>query len=195
MNMTKFNKIYTVSVDPDKYLLLQETVFEQSMQLTEDDLLLFDGKEKSSFWRTLGVDWLIDPEDVNLEKPDVAGLGASVLCVSARTADVLSEGLKDGCEFLPLNLNGKPWFALNIVGSEDAINEEQTEWNMRRGKINRVRRFNRLVLDKSKIKNGGIFRVSRAGLFTFTTDGEGSLYDMVQKHKLTGLEFEEVDVV
>ncbi|WDE04870.1 hypothetical protein SG34_026765 [Thalassomonas viridans] len=193
--MAKFNKIYTVSVDPDKYLLLQETVFEQSLQLTEDELLLFDGKEKGERWRTLGVEWLMTPEDAALKKPDIAGLGSSTLCVSAHTAELLGEGLKNACEFLPLNLNGETWFALNILGVEDAIDESQTQWNMRNGKVSRVRRFNRLVLNKQAIERPGLFRVNRAGLFTFTTDGKGSLYDIAQKHHLTGLVFSEVDAV
>ncbi|WDD99600.1 imm11 family protein [Thalassomonas actiniarum] len=193
--MAKFNKVYTVSVEPDEYLLLQETVFEQSVQLSEDDLLLFDGKEKGNDWRTLGVDWLMAPEDGALKKPDIAGLGSSVFCVSARTADLLSEGLKSACEFLPLNLNGEPWFALNILGAEEAIDEKLTQWNMRNGKVSRVRRFNRLVLDKQAIEHTGLFRVNRAGLFTFTTDAEGSLYDIVKQHHLTGLVFSEVDAV
>ena len=32
--MKEFNKVYAVSVDAGEYLLLQETMFEQSIQLT-----------------------------------------------------------------------------------------------------------------------------------------------------------------
>jgi len=193
--MTEFNKIFTFAINPDKYLYLQETLLEQSLQVTEAPSYLFDGKSKRDAWVSQNIDWLIDPEDKSLKKPDIAGLGATVFCVPEKVAELLKPGLQSGCEFLPMNLNGEPWFSLNIVSTENAINENLTEWNMRRGKISRIRRFNKLVLSKDKIINNGLFRVENAGLLTFTTDAEGSLYSIVQQYKLKGLDFNEVEAV
>jgi hypothetical protein len=195
--MAEFNKIYTVSINPDKYLFLQETLIEQTLQATEEPSYLFDGRSKADTWSTQGIEWLIDPQDQNLslQKPDIAGLGATVFCVPEKVAELLKSKLESGCEFLPMNLNGEPWFALNIVGSEDAINEDLTEWNMRKGKVSRIRRFNKLVLNNKSINNNGVFRVERAGLLTFTTDAEGSLFSIAKQYNLTGLIFNEVESV
>ena len=184
--MSEFNKIFTIAINPDKYLYLQ---------VTEAPSYLFDGKSKRDAWVSQNIDWWIDPEDKPLKKPDIAELGATVFCVPEKVAELLKPGLQSGCEFLPMNLNGEPWFSLNIVGTENAINENLTEWNMRRGKISRIRRFNKLVLSKDKIINNGLFRVENAGLLTFTTDAEGSLYSIVQQYKLKGLNFNEVEAV
>ncbi len=59
--LDKFNKVFSISVEPDEFLLLNETGFEQTIQLTEGQLLLFDGTNMKDNWRTLGVDWLIEP--------------------------------------------------------------------------------------------------------------------------------------
>lgn len=51
----KFNKAYGVNINPDLYLYLNETGFEQTMQLTQGQILLFDGHSMKNNWRTLGV--------------------------------------------------------------------------------------------------------------------------------------------
>lgn len=191
--MAKFNKIFNVTIDPDNYCLLQESMLEQSMQLTTGDLHLFNGEERSDSGHIITVDWLVIPGEKPLKKPDVAGLGAVPLAVSNKTADMLYDGLKDCCEFVPLNLEGEPWFVLNILHDVDAINDELTQWHMRKGKVSKIRPFDRLVLSKSAVKSHGLFRVKRAGLRKFTTDAKGGLYDIVQKYNLTGLEFTEVE--
>ena len=56
----KFNKVYSVSVEPDEFLSLNETRFIQTIQLTVGQLLMFDGMSMRDNWRELGVDWLIE---------------------------------------------------------------------------------------------------------------------------------------
>lgn len=193
--MIDFNKVYAVSVNAGEYLLLQETLFEQSVQLTENDLYTFNGKPKGEQWHSVGVDWLVVEGETPTKTPDVAGWGSMAFAIPESLANNFMLGLKGCCEFLPLNLNGEKWFALNLLGEQDAINEALTERNMKNGRVNRIRRFKKLTLSKSNIMQGGLFKVKGAGLFTFCTDQKGGLYDLVNKHNLTGLKFTEVDAI
>ena len=192
--MEKFNKVFAVGVDPDEYLLLQETVFEQSLQLSDSEIYTFNGKAKGNAWHSVGVDWLIIQGKTPTKKTDVAGWGATALAISEVIAEKFRAGLKDSCEFLPLSLNGEPWFALNILNKQNAIDDNLTEWNMRNGRINRVMRFKNLVINKKAITTGGLFRVEGAGLMTFCTDEPGGFYEVVKTNNLTGVDFAEVDV-
>ncbi|CAM4108936.1 hypothetical protein [Pseudoalteromonas ostreae] len=193
--MNDFNKVYAVDIDAGEYLLLQETMFEQSMQLTNNDIYTFDGNPKGNDWRAVDVDWLIVEGETPTNKPDVAGWGAMAFAIPASLKDIFEATLEECCEFLPLNLNGDEWFALNILEQQDAINQEHTELNMKNGRVNRVRRFKKLTLSKGVIKHGGLFKVKGAGIFTFCTDQEGGLYDLTKSHNLKGLKFTEVNAI
>lgn len=196
--MEVFSKVYSVSLEPDEFLLLNETGFEQTMQLSEGQILLFDGTtEMKDHWRTLGVNWLTEPLAAHegLAKPDIAGLGASTLVVSYKHAGLFENPSFANCELLECNLSGEPWFAFNVVGFENALNEESTVWNMRNGKPSRIRPFKKMVFTKDEIKNTGLFRVKKAGLFYYTTNAKNSLYSLAKEHNLKGLYFDEVDIV
>ncbi|MBB1431881.1 hypothetical protein [Pseudoalteromonas sp. SG43-4] len=193
--MKEFNKVYAVGVDAGEYLLLQETMFEQSIQLTSNDIYTFNGNSKGDDWRVVDVDWLIVEGETPTNKPDVAGWGAMAFVIPAPLKGMFEPTLRECCEFLPLNLNGEEWFALNILEQQDAINQEHTELNMKNGRVNRIRRFKKLALSKNAIKHGGLFKVKGAGIFTFCTDEEGGLYDLVKSHNLKGLKFTEVNVI
>ena len=194
--MPNIDKVYRFVIDPDKYLYLNETGFEQTMQLTEGQLLTFDGSSMRDNWRTLGINWLIHEsnKDLDLEIPDIAGLGATSFVLSQKAKTILEPYLGDNVEYLECDLNGELWFAMNVLGFEDAIEHELTEFNYnRRGQISRTRRFKRLVIDKNKISNLAIFRTKETTLRYFTTDAENSFYRLVKENNLTGLEFIEVE--
>lgn len=194
--MPNIDKVYRFVIDPDKYLYLNETGFEQTMQLTEGQLLNFDGSSMRDNWRTLGINWLIHEsnKDLDLEIPDIAGLGATSFVLSQKAKTILEPYLGDNVEYLECDLNGELWFAMNVLGFEDAVDHELTEFNYnRRGQISRTRRFKRLVMDKKKIKNSAIFRTRETTLRYFTTDAENSFYRLVKENNLTGLEFTEVE--
>jgi hypothetical protein len=194
--MPNIDKVYRFVIDPDKYLYLNETGFEQTMQLTEGQLLNFDGSSMRDNWRTLGINWLIHEsnKDLDLEIPDIAGLGATSFVLSQKAKTILEPYLGDNVEYLECDLNGELWFAMNVLGFEDAIEHELTEFNYnRRGQISRTRRFKRLVIDKNKISNLAIFRTKETTLRYFTTDAENSFYRLVKENNLTGLEFIEVE--
>lgn len=194
--MPNIDKVYRFVIDPDKYLYLNETGFEQTMQLTEGQLLTFDGSSMRDNWRTLGINWLIHEsnKDLDLEIPDIAGLGATSFVLSQKAKTILEPYLGDNVEYLECDLNGELWFAMNVLGFEDAVDHELTEFNYnRRGQISRTRRFKRLVMDKKKINNSAIFRTKETTLRYFTTDTENSFYRLVKENNLTGLEFIEVE--
>ncbi len=197
--MTKeFNKVYSVSVEPDEFLFLNETVFAQSIQLTEKQVLLFDGtSHMKDRWSTLRVDWLIEPSisHQNLVRPDIAGLGASTLVVSPQFSSLFINGFGDDIELLECDLHGEQWFAFNVIGFEKALNEEQSIRNMRNGKPSRIRKFKKMAFTKSAIKNIGLFRVKEAGLHYYTTDAENSLFTIVKENNIKGLYFDEVETV
>tara|TARA_B100002049_G_C16083504_1_gene378249 strand:- start:115 stop:705 length:591 start_codon:yes stop_codon:yes gene_type:complete len=194
--MPNIDKVYRFVIDPDKYLYLNETGFEQTMQLSEGQLLNFDGSSMRDNWRTLGINWLIHEsnKDLDLEIPDIAGLGATSFVLSQKAKTILEPYLGDNVEYLECDLNGELWFAMNVLGFEDAVDHELTEFNYnRRSQISRTRRFKRLVMDKKKINNSAIFRTKETTLRYFTTDAENSFYRLVKENNLTGLEFTEVE--
>ena len=193
----KFNKVLSVSVEPDEFLLLNETGFEQTIQLKEGQLLLFDGSSIRNNWRTLGVDWLIEPRVAhqNLAKPDVAGLGASTFVVSPKFSHLFLSGFGKNIELLECNLNDEQWFAFNVVSFDKALNEDHTIRNIRNGKPSRVRKFKKMVLTKNAIDNPELFRIREVGLQYFTTDAKNSLYTLVKENNIKGLYFNEVEIV
>ncbi len=194
--MSKFNKVYSVSVNVGDYLLLQTTTLSQILDKDNDSVYVFNGIPKGDKWQSQSVEWMINPDEENdgLVKPDVAGWGATMLAVSEAVAELLKDGLKGCCEFLPINLNGETWFALHVIGKQNAIDEELTVRNMRNGRPSRTRKFKKLVLKKTGIKTGGLFRVEDVGLTTYCTDEDGGLYDVVQKKGLSGLVFKEANL-
>ena len=193
----KFNKVYSVSVEPDEFLLLNETGFEQTIQLTEGQLLMFDGTSMRDNWRALCVDWLLEPSTAhqNLKKPDIAGLGASTIVVSPKYSPLFLNGFSKNVELLECNLEGEKWFAFNVVGFDKALSEEHSIRNIKNGKPSRIRKFKKMVFEKSAIENPELFRVREAGLRYFTTDAKNSLYSIVQEHGIKGLYFHEIETV
>ncbi|WP_241232333.1 hypothetical protein [Pseudoalteromonas sp. Xi13] len=131
----KFNKVYSVSVEPDEFLSLNGTGFEQTIQLTEGQLLMFDGMSMRDNWRTLGVDWLIEPSTAhqNLQKPDIAGLGVSTIVVSPKYSPLFLNDFSNNVELLECNLKGEKWFAFNVVGFDKALSEEHSIRNIKNG--------------------------------------------------------------
>ena len=192
--MSDFNKVYAVGVNAGEYQLLQETMFEQSVQMTENDLYTFDGKRKGNAWRPVSVDWLVVEGETPEKRPDIAGWGAMAFAIPERLKHVFEEGLGECVELLPLDLNGETWYALNILGEQDAIDPEKTEYNMKNGRVSRVRRFKKLVLNKQRISRGCLFKVKGSGIHTFTTDEYGGLFDICKKHSLSGLKFSQVEL-
>ena len=193
----KFNKVYSVSVEPDEFLLLNEMGFEQTIQLTEGQLLMFDGTSMRNNWRELGVDWLVElsTANQNLKKPDIAGLGASTIVVSPKYSSLFLNGFSKNVELLECNLEGEKWFAFNVVGFDKALSEEHSIRNIKNGKPSRIRKFKKMVFEKSAIENPELFRVREAGLRYFTTDAKNSLYSIVQEHGIKGLYFHEIETV
>jgi len=192
--MSKFNNVYSVSVDVDQYLLLQTTVLDQILDKENDSIYVFDGVSKKDTWKKQSVEWMIISNDENdgLTEPDIAGWGSTMFAVPENIADTLKKQLNDCCEFLPIRLNEQTWFALHIIGKQNAMDPELTIINMRNGRPSRTRKFKQLVLKKSEIKVNGPFRVDGAGLTTYCTDEKGGFYDTVKKQGLLGLVFSKV---
>ncbi|WP_165381074.1 hypothetical protein [Pseudoalteromonas sp. CO325X] len=193
----KFNKIYSVSAVPDEFLLLNETGFEQTIQLSEGQLLLFDGTSMEVNWRTLGVEWLTEPSiaNQNLAKPDIASLGTSTFVISPEFSHLFLSGFGKNVELLKCNLQGEQWFAFNVLGFEEALNEEHSVRNIKNGKPSRIRRFKKMALTKNAIENPELFRVRGAGLRYFTTNSINSLYTIVKEHGIKGISFNEIKVI
>ena len=190
----KFNKVYSVSVEPDEFLSLNETRFIQTIQLTVGQLLMFDGMSMRDNWRELGVDWLIEAHQ-NLQIPDISGLCVSKIVVSPKYSPLFLNDFSNNVELLECNLKGEKWFAFNVVGFDKALSEEHSIRNIKNGKPSRIRKFKKMVFEKSAIENPELFRVREAGLRYFTTDAKNSLYSIVQEHGIKGLYFHEIKTV
>ncbi|MBB1364536.1 hypothetical protein CXF78_09020 [Shewanella sp. 11B5] len=192
---SKFNKVFSVYLDPDEFMLLSESAFEHVLQLTENRLLSFNGNTPmKEFWGVLNVVWQVEPSNkLKLKVPDIAGLGASTFVVSPMYSQLFLNDFGENIELLECNNDGAKWFAFNVLGFDNALNEELSERNMRNGRPDRIRKFKRMVFNKSGITNPNLFRVRETGLFYYTTDAENSLYSIVKKNNISGLFFKEVE--
>ena len=185
--MGNFSKVFSVAVDANEFLILQESLLELSMQATTGDIGIFDGSSKRASWTKMTVDWVMHEGAEIFKVPDIAGFGATVFAVSEKTADILIESLDDSCEFLPISLKEETWFILNVVNQQDAIDEDLTVRRMRNGRPSRTRLFESLVFKKSSITTKGLFRVKGAGLATYCTNESGGFYDTAKNNGLLGL--------
>ena len=185
--MGNFSKVFSIAVDANEFLILQESLLELSMQATTDEIIFFDGSSKKASWTKMAVHWVNHRGDEILKVPDIAGFGATVFVVSEKIADMLNESLDDSCELLPISLKGETWFILNVVNQQNAIDEDLTVRIMRNGRPSRTRLFESLVFKKSNITTKGLFRVKGAGLATYCTNEDGGFYDRVMKNGLLGL--------
>lgn len=193
--MTSFSKIYSVSADVETFAMLQETTLELAMQSSDNELYSLNGQAKGALWQAVAVDWLTVPGMPSLPHPDIAAWGAISLAVNAERAALLEPALGSSCELLPLNLNGVPWRAINVLARYQAIDDQLTERRCRAdGRPDRIRPFKRLVLNGSAISTGGLFRIEGAGLRTYCTDQQGGFLDVVTRHNLQGLTFTEQEV-
>ena len=185
--LTAFNKVFIVSPNVNDFAMLQESSLEMSLQVTASKPIQLYGEPVKASWKSIDIEWLDVKGEKPLPRPDIAAWGSFTLAVSASIADKLNV-LSENVEFLPLNLQGKPWRALNIVTQIDAIDTSATD----HGKLSRVRPFKKLVLNREAVNESDLFRVKGAGLRTFCTDKKGGLYDRVKALNLTGLDFKEV---
>ncbi|GAJ70508.1 hypothetical protein JCM18904_1226 [Vibrio sp. JCM 18904] len=190
--MTAFNKVFIVTPNVNDFAMLRESPLEMSLQVTASKPIQLYGESVKASWKSIDIEWLDVKGEKPLPRPDIAAWGGSfTLAVSASIADKL-DVLSENVEFLPLNLQGKPWRALNIVTQIDAIDTSATEYNLRHGKLSRARPFKKLVLNREAVNESDLFRVKGAGLRTFCTDKKGGLYDSFKALNLTGLDFKEV---
>ncbi|HHF2986694.1 TPA: DUF1629 domain-containing protein [Vibrio alginolyticus] len=185
--MTAFNKVFIVTPNVNDFAMLRESSLEMSLQVTASKPIQLYGEPVKASWKSIDIEWLDVKGEKPLPRPDIAAWGSFTLAVSASIADKLNV-LSENVEFLPLNLQGKPWRALNIVTQIDAIDTSATD----HGKLSRVRPFKKLVLNREAVNESDLFRVKGAGLRTFCTDKKGGLYDRVKALNLTGLDFKEV---
>ncbi|MDV2079384.1 imm11 family protein [Marinobacter xestospongiae] len=182
-------KIFSVSPDVDRYLLLQETGLEQATQLTESQPLVLGEEPLASRWNPVVLEWLVVPgeERLGLKKPDIAALGASGFVISDQTASLLRPALEGVCELLPVMVEGQPWFLLNITNWQQALDEEKSVRRRRRnGRVTRM--FEKVVLKKDSVEDGRLFRIAGLG-GDYCIDEPGSFHDLVQANSLSGVIF------
>ena len=122
-------------------------------------------------------------------------MGASTIVVSPKYFPLFLNGFSQNVELLECNLKGDKWFAFNVIGFDDALSEEHSIRNIKNGKPSGIRKFKRVVFDKSAIESHELFRVREAGLRYHTTDDTNSLYSIVQKHGIKGLYFYEIETL
>jgi hypothetical protein len=129
-----------------------------------------------------------------LAKPDIAALGASTFVIPSSIASIFKPFLDKHIELLECKLEGESWFALNVIGYDDVLDNELTIINMRNGKPSRTNRFKRMVFNKKSIINTTLFRAKNVGIRYFTTDAKNSIYSLSKENGWQGLYFEEVEL-
>lgn len=181
---------YLVATDINKYAMLQQTALELIMEIDEPVGLY--GKPLKQNWRQMNVTWFYDPNERELPKPDIAAFGSVAFAASADTCEKLRPFIDEFVEFLPISVDGQPWFIIHVLARENVFNAQLSERDVNRRGVPQ-RTFAKLVLDGDRAKDGVLFRVEGLGLAIYTTNRSGSFKDVIKRLKLTGLYFQDLD--
>lgn len=178
---------FSVTYDIENFPILEETDLELTIQATSADLLDLHGKPLSDNWTPLDLEWVYDDQNKENGFPDIALWRAGEYACSEQVLPIIKKITGDSCEFLPLKVGKHNWYAIHILKTVDAIDREETTFNLRaNGKINRTKRFKKLVLKAELINEAVLCHVKDAGLHTYCSE---AFHDEISHMGIKGLIF------
>ncbi|KEQ16917.1 hypothetical protein GZ78_19945 [Endozoicomonas numazuensis] len=175
-------KMYVLSADTNHYATFVP-VDEDYDEVFGD--LWCKGEELSANWpKPLEIE--LDEEDENKPVGDFGFLFSGSLVLSNRAKELLSGMLSAQDELMQLSLAGEDYWLLNIRNILNALNAEATEFN-------EVGLLVKRVFDSRLVSSSDFFKIEEDNK-TYIYCSERAV-DVMKASGLTGLVFEEVDVV
>ncbi|SBS26856.1 hypothetical protein MSP8886_00724 [Marinomonas spartinae] len=169
--MNNNTTVFSITYDIESFPILEEVSLELTIQATSGDLLDLHGKPLSKKWTPLNLKWFYDDQNLENGLPDIALWRAGEYACSEEILPIIKKITKNSCEFLPLKVGEANWFAIHTLKTVDAIDREQTIFNLRaNGKVNRTKKFKKLVLKSDVINEAGLCHVKDAGLHTYCSE-------------------------
>ena len=171
-------KIWILDSDVDNY---ENVITNGTPDL--DFLSSFDGRRKEAEWDILSVARMYGNRDMS----NTPGFSPHILIVDEKAYDALKDVLKNDAEFLPVELEGKRLYILNVIKVLDCIDYDKSEYKtFRDGK--RIMRFKKYAFIESAIVGNEIFKIKDEPLKRpFVTT---KFKDIVENSNLTGFKFE-----
>ena len=176
-------KVFRVEFEVDDY----QSLLASDDRVHERRLLAFDGATKENVW---GQSLVAELDNVKYSAPDIFDLGAGNMMLYGRSLEVLGPYLDSSYERLLVHWEGNnSGYCINPLKLHDCIDSNSSEW-CTDGESGKKLFIERFVFCKANIPNALIFKNNLACFELFTTDEEGSLKNIVNRNKLTGLSFE-----
>ena len=170
-------KIYKLKFDVNKY-----ESFEVNEPVTAEFYQKFDGSSLKDKWKKLKVRRM-EPEK-RLDLGDAPGFVTPVFNVKAR--NVLAPLIEGHVEYLPLDLDGTEYYAVNVLTVIDAIDYEKSEYV--KFSNGRIMCFEEYSFIRDKLKGINIFKIpdERRG-FAFVSE---AFKDAIEDNQLRGFKLE-----
>lgn len=161
-----------------------------SIVVNYDDFKSFIPKDLSVSIRCKGkaLNWNkpleieIDEEDIGVPEADISMLNVGSFVISENLLKEHFDKFKGSCEFLPLMLGDREFRLVNVVCVADCVDKNRSKFNEFGG-------VSELVFDKEKLPSSGFFKIAEDNFSSiFCVD---DVYELINSHKITGVEFEE----
>jgi len=127
----------------------------------------------------------IDEEDVGIPEADISMLNIGSFVIPESLYDELFRRFDNDCEFLPLKMGGRKFRLVNVIRVVDCVDKTHSTFNEFGG-------VSELVFDREKLPSGGLFKISEDNFSSIFCGDD--IYDLINRHKITGVEFEEFPV-
>ena len=150
-------------------------------------LLAFDGTSKANDW---GQSLAAELDNTNASTPDIFNLGVGNMLLHGRSLELLKSYLDSSYECLPVHWGANTsGFCVNPLQLHNCIDASNSKWctDDESGKRLFIEQY---VFLKTEIPNCLLFKDNLDCFELFSTDNEGSLLSLVNKHKLSGISFE-----
>lgn len=145
--------------------------------------LWINGALKLSSWHPPKMRWSDEEEGVQV--PDIAYISPGFYAFNERATEVLGDLLAEYGELLDLPVEGEQWTAFNPTTEIDCLDQERSEWRIRRS--GEKGRLIKPVFLEDKIQGQVIFQIPEKITSAFyVTD---AFVERVVAHQLTGLDF------
>ena len=127
-----------------------------SLALEDEDyprLPIFDGRRLSSDWPSLRAALVTDAEC------EIALLRSGAPAASERAVEMLWEAIKDDVELLPIEVDGRAWYVLNVITVVDCLDLERSRFDMSEYDPTLAKRTRELAADLSELEGRSLFQI------------------------------------
>lgn len=179
-------KIFSIGVDVEKYQWIMPTVDDDNIL----DLLTFECSRKSDSW--IFEDWFVF--NPMLKAGDFSYVVSGVLAFNERVYDSdLGPLLEMAGEVLPIDVNGRRAYVLNVLECCSMLNERKSIWNP--DDPNNALLIKKYAFYEDRITESTLFKIpqtARVQVLTYcdVKDPEDEFYYLYHSLGFSGLTFE-----